>query len=397
MKRKLTYLILAAASLLMTACHIYDDYMYGPDGEQKVKVSFVLALGSSDDPFTRAETWHPDDPTDDDNNIGYDPKAIGDSYDNMIDPGTLQVVFYENTDEGRFVGSVTIRDYYPVDEEGNRISVDAEGYMLEDKVSNLYHFDGTLMADEGVLVAGTPYKIAVYANMPQSQRQLVTAGGSLSELSDNLKFTRFAYEGVAKDTEFIPMWGVKAASLDLVKDATQDLGTIYVLRSMAKVEVKLSEALSDGGYTLTSMTMKNLNACGYCLPYGATTLTQTEALSLETCFRPDGTATVGNQTVSGDGKSSWVMYVPEYKNVGADAPAVINVGLMHNGVPMELDPETGLIQFKGYDAGKPTGAAYNIVRNHNYVFEITGIKEESLVFRVTIDDLELGGRYGFEY
>ena len=269
--------------------------------------------------------------------------------------------------------------------------------MPEDKVSNLYHFDGTLMADEGVLEADTQYKIAVYANMPQSQRQLVTAGGSLSELSDKLKFTRFAYNDVASDTEFIPMWGVKAASLELVKDATQDLGTIYVLRAMAKVEVKLSDALSAGGYTLTSMTMKNLNACGYCLPYGAPTLTQTEALSLETCFRPDGAATVGNHTVSGYGKSSWVMYVPEYRNVGADAPAVINVGLMHNGVLMELDPETGLIQFKGYDAGKPTGAAYNIVRNHNYVFEITGIKEESLVFRVTIDDLELGGRYGFEY
>lgn len=75
----LTYIILAAASLLLTACHIYDDYMYGPDGEQKVRVSFVLALGSSDDPFTKAESWDPDDPTDDGDDVGYDPKAIGDS------------------------------------------------------------------------------------------------------------------------------------------------------------------------------------------------------------------------------------------------------------------------------------------------------------------------------
>ena len=381
MRHLLTYIILAAASLLLTACHIYDDYMYGPDGEQKVRVSFVLALGSSDDPFTMAETWHPDDPTDDDNNIGYDPKAIGDSYDNMIDPGTLQVVFYRTV--GDFVGKVDNLNYRQV------------GSTDEDW--NLYEFTGTLLLDEELADSEITYKMMVFANMPETQRQIVGGGAPVSSL-DDLKFTRFDVDGLVKDTDYIPMWGVKTVELNLSEGSgTKDLGTVYVLRAMAKVEVKLSEALSDGGYTLTSMTMKNLNACGYCLPDGAKTLTQTEALSLETCFRPDGTATVGNQTVSGDGKSSWVMYVPEYRNVGADAPAVINVGLMHNGVPMELDPETGLIQFKGYDAGKPTGAAYNIVRNHNYVFEITGIKEESLVFRVTIDDLELGGRYGFEY
>ena len=77
----------------MTACHIYDDYMYGPDGEQKVKVSFVLALGSSDDPFTKAETWSPD---------GYaDPEAANE-YENMIN--SLQVVFY--TLENEYYGKV---------------------------------------------------------------------------------------------------------------------------------------------------------------------------------------------------------------------------------------------------------------------------------------------------
>lgn len=144
MRHLLTYIILAAASLLMTACHIYDDYMYGPDGEQKVKVSFVLALGSSDDPFTKAETWHPDDPTDDDNNIGYDPKILGNEFDNTILANTLQVVFY---DEDTFYNKVKITSCTPV---GN-------GNLNE------YLFTGDMWVEEEDLEK--EFKMMVFANI----------------------------------------------------------------------------------------------------------------------------------------------------------------------------------------------------------------------------------------
>lgn len=388
MRHLITYMILAAASLLLTACHIYDDYMYGPDGEQKVRVSFVLALGSSEDPFTRAETWHPDDPTDDDNNIGYDPKAIGDSYDNMIDPGTLQVVFYRTV--GDFVGKVDNLNYRQV------------GSTDEDR--NLYEFTGTLLLDEELADSEITYKMMVFANMPETQRQIVGGGAPVSSL-DDLKFTRFDVDGLVKDTDYIPMWGVKTVELNLSEGSgTKDLGTVYVLRAMAKVEVKLSEALSDGGYTLTSMTMNNLNAQGYCLPAGAGAKAHTELLDLVDCMRPFDTRIETNIVSKGDGDTgkSLVMYVPEYTNVSSLYPATIGLTLQHNdnGVITELAP-TSMIEFKNYGSdGKPKEESdYNIIRNHNYVFEITGINagEDGLKFLVAIEDLELGGRYGFEY
>lgn len=384
MIRRLTYLIAALASLLLTACSVYDDRMYGPNGEQKVKVSFVLALGSSDDPFTRAETWHPDDPTDDDNNIGYDPKTIGDEYDNQIDPGTLQVVFYHTT--GGFVGKV------------NNLAYSQVGTTDEDR--NLYKFTGTMLLDEDLVNSNPQLKMMVFANFPETQRAVINGGADVSGLQE-LAFTRF---GGGKDTDFIPMWGVKTVSLNLSGDpGTTDLGTVYVLRAMAKVEVKLSEALTAQGYTLTSMTMNHLNASGYCLPAGAEDLPNTEALSLGSSINVNSSSPLASQTVESQedqGVQSLVMYVPEYKNVDSADPATIRLALKQNenGALKTLLPES-VIEFKVYNgSGKPVdNSDYDIVRNHNYVFEIKSLKEDGLKFLVTIEDLELGGRYGFEY
>lgn len=396
MIRKLTYLIFAAASLLMTACSVYDDHMYGPNGEQKVNVSFVLALGPSGSPVTRAETWDPEDPTDDGDDKGYNPKTIGDGYDNMIDPGTLQVVFYEDTDEGAFVGKVTIKDYYPVDSEGNRIDTDADGYMPEDNISNLYHFDGTLMADEGVLTVGTDYKMVVYANLPQSQATRVNSGESLGALSD-LTFTRFAHNDLVKDTDFIPMWGVRTVSLGMTQGELQDLGTIYVLRAMAKVQVKLSSSLVAAGYTLTGMNINNANGTGYVLPAGAQVKSATEELDLQSCFNALKTSSYVSPSVSSDGSSSLVMYVPEKQNRNSDA-SEISLEFSYNG-NQSLSPET-TIKFTQYVGGKPSQNAddvYDIVRNHNYVFEINSISSDGLKFIVSVKDLEFGGAFGFIY
>ena len=105
MLNRFTYAFIIVAGLLMTACSVFDDHMYGPEGEHLVKLSFTLALGSSDGPLTRAETWDPNDPVYDGDDIGYDPKLLGDSYDNTIDPTTLQVVFYEDGDNEYIITS----------------------------------------------------------------------------------------------------------------------------------------------------------------------------------------------------------------------------------------------------------------------------------------------------
>ena len=69
-----------------------------------------------------------------------------------------------------------------------------------------------------------------------------------------------------------------------------------------------------------------------------------------------------------------------------------------NGVTTSIEP-ADQIHFVEYVSGQPTGTAYDIRRNHNYVFEINNILTEvdGLKFLVTIKDLEDGGSYGFVY
>lgn len=365
MKRKLTYLILAAASLLMTACHIYDDYMYGPDGEQKVKVSFVLALGSSDDPFTKAETWSPNTP---DGTVGYDPKNLGGLADNAI--SDLKVVFYTaQTDD--YYAKVNITGWEKIVGQN-----DSEN-------TNLYRFSGDMWVEEEDL--DDEFKMMVFVNVENQ----IYPGTMLSEL-----------EFTAENNGYIPMWGVKTVTLNQMKES--DI-TVYVLRAMAKVVVKLGTSPKNDGYTIKSLTMNNVNTKGYLLPQGSFGLPgvveKTESLSLTglrvLSSHADSRAVTADFQANAD---SLVMYVPEYDNI-SNAEKAANMNLvLFKGEGTEYTPSS-TIEFKNYENGQPSGSAYHIRRNHKYLFEINKIVEEEtgLKFIVDIEDLELGGRYGFEY
>ena len=351
----------------MTACHIYDDYMYGPDGEQKVKVSFVLALGSSDDPFTKAETWSPDTP---DGNVGYDPKNLGGLADNEI--SDLQVVFYD-AETDAYYAKVNITGHEKIPMDNN-----------DDENTNLYRFSGDMWVEEEDL--GKSFKMMVFVNV-ENQISPVT---TLSELE-------FTAEG---NNATIPMWGVKTVTLNQMKD---DDVTVYVLRAMAKVVVKLGESPKNDGYTIKSLTMNNVNTKGYVLPPGSFDLPgvvgSTESLSLTglrvLSSHADSRAVTADFQANAD---SLVMYVPEYDNI-SNAEKAANMSLvLFKGEGTEYTPSS-TIEFKNYENGQPSGSAYHIRRNHKYLFEINKIVEEEtgLKFIVDIEDLELGGRYGFEY
>lgn len=358
-------MILAAASLLMTACHIYDDYMYGPDGEQKVKVSFVLALGSSDDPFTKAETWSPDTPN---GTVGYDPKNLGGLADNAI--SDLKVVFYTaQTDD--YYAKVNITGWEKIVGQN-----DSEN-------TNLYRFSGDMWVEEEDL--DNEFKMMVFVNVENQ----IYPGTKLSEL-----------EFTAENNGYIPMWGVKTVTLNQMKES--DI-TVYVLRAMAKVVVKLGTSPKNDGYTIKSLTMNNVNTKGYLLPQGSFDLPgvvgSTESLSLTglrvLSSHADSRAVTADFQANAD---SLVMYVPEYDNI-SNAEKAANMNLvLFKGEGTEYTPSS-TIEFKNYENGQPSGSAYHIRRNHKYLFEINKIVEEEtgLKFIVDIEDLELGGRYGFEY
>jgi hypothetical protein len=83
----------------------------------------------------------------------------------------------------------------------------------------------------------------------------------------------------------LPMWGVASFSANKGGDS-QDVGEIYMLRSVAKCRVKLSEALATLGYSLENVKLSNYSSTAYLLPGGYASAESTQALTFSGSFHP---------------------------------------------------------------------------------------------------------------
>lgn len=295
-----------------------------PADTGSAQVSFVLSLtdaGAS----TRA-TWG-------DNYTSED----GNAYENRIDPDDVQVMLFNAT--GAHVATVEILSYYPLNDG-----------------SDDYRFIGSVTAEDGTLTSGQSYKLMVFANC-----ETITDTSNLGALSFN-----YNAQNVINESQLIPMWGVITPTLALEKGKQEDLGTIDLLRAMAKIEINLADAIS-GTHTINVATLSKYNSQGYCLPKDYAAVENTKELEQETgskdTFNPCINAPVSSDlafSYSEDKKTAW-LYIPEYDNSPTDA-ATISITLS--------DETTGTLEFKDYTNGTATGDAHDIVRNHIYRYTV---------------------------
>ena len=300
-----------------------------PADTGSAQVSFVLSLtdaGAS----TRA-TWEENYTSED-----------GNAYENRIDPDDVQVMLF---DADGYVASVEILSYYPLDGTAD------------------YRFIGSVTAEDGTLTAGQ-YKLMVFANC-----------GEIADNS-NLGSLSFAYDAddVKTESQLIPMWGVITEELTLEKGKQQDLGTIDLLRAMAKIEINLARAINET-HTITGATLSKYNSRGYCLPKDYAAVGNTKELEQETgtndnneeisTFHPLSSASTEALplVISTDKKTAW-LYIPEYDNSPTDA-ATISITLSDGS-----NTTTGTLEFKDYANGTATGDAHDIVRNHIYRYTV---------------------------
>ena len=186
-----------------------------------------------DSPTTTRATWEEGAATDE----------LGTSFENRILPESLRVKVYSA--DNRYIGDVEELLYWPISEDGSR-----------------YQFQGivpqAVLEDAALLDAGTTpnYKFMVYANCAEG---------------DNASIM-FTYDDLDMTSGAIPMWGVKQADItNLLNKRVQELGTISLLRAVAKVEVIVDEALAD--CTINSASINYHNRQGYSLPAGWDTTT----------------------------------------------------------------------------------------------------------------------------
>ena len=303
---------MATAALLLWCAAVVSCSDDSPSSSSSVEVAFRLSLDSLC--ATRAANTGWDD---------YAPSTPGSAAENAVNPGDLDIMVCDAQ------GSVIAR---VADVRLRRLS------------TTEYAVTGT-WRDAATAIARAK-KIMVAANCHSS------AAADIATVS----FARDSIGG------YLPMWGV--APLPALTPGTHtDIGTVSLLRAVAKVSIALRSDMEQRGYTIASATVNNINTRGYCLPMGYATVMNTEQLGFATTphFLP---SPASHAAIGADGTA----YLPEYDNTSATAvPSTITVALNRNG----SHEGTYTLQFRGYDSdGAPTGAAYDIVRNHLYYYTL---------------------------
>lgn len=310
--------------LLSTMSCGFDD---GYDNEGKtddaVRVAFRMSYANGN---TRAANEGWDD---------YDPKDDGTAYENAINTEQLQIKVCD--ENGTIIGDVE-----------NVIAINNGTDTNPD-----YSITGTW--ENAADKLSKAKKIMVFANCGTS---IVTPGNI-----QNLAFTR------ASTTQYIPMWGVTTLTNKLEMGKSNNLGTIDLLRSLAKVKVRLADGMKARKYSLGAMQLNNYNTSGYMLPLTYNTAASTAAIRFGNSLHANS-SWAQSIAMTGNDDESIMLYIPEYDNINAatDRKATISLQLMRDG------EEEGnyTLHFCNYTPeGAPDAAStYNIQRNHYYEYTV---------------------------
>lgn len=305
------------------SCGFDDGYDNEDQNDDAVRVAFRMSYANGN---TRAANEGWDD---------YDPKDDGTAYENAINTEQLQIKVCD--ENGTIIGDVE-----------NVIAIN-NGTDTNPE----YSITGTW--ENAADKLSKAKKIMVFANCGTS---IVTP--------DNIQNLAFARSAT---TQYIPMWGVTTLTNELVVGKSNNLGTIDLLRSLAKVKVKLADGMKSRKYSLGAMQLNNYNTSGYTLPLTYNTVASTAAIRFGNSLHANS-SWAQSITMTNNGDESIMLYIPEYDNINAatDRKATISLQLMRDG------EEEGnyTLHFCNYTPeGAPDAAStYNIQRNHYYEYTV---------------------------
>ena len=321
------------------SCGFDDGYDNEDQNDDAVRVAFRMSYANGN---TRAANEGWDD---------YDPKDDGTAYENAINTEQLQIKVCD--ENGTIIGDVD-----------NVIAIKSE-------TDGNYTITGTWEDAADKLTEAN--KIMVFANCGTS----TVTQGNIASLVFNRDDTK----------QYIPMWGVTTLTKTLEIGKSNDLGTIYLLRSLAKVKVKMKEGMKASGYSLGEITFNNYNTSGYTLPLTYNTVASTAAIRFGNSLH-DNSSWAQSITMTNNDDESIMLYIPEYDNINAatDRKATISLQLMRDG------EEEGnyTLHFCNYTPeGAPDAAStYNIQRNHYYEYTV-GLTDDQVKIVLNVKEWNL--------
>lgn len=363
------YAALVAALLCATlpSCRRTADEPSLPEAETAVQVGFRISLGALGalGGATRAD--------------GYDD-GRGVDYENHIDfeHGSYRFLFFDL--QNRYLASFTPTRLRPVEFGAFR--------------SKVYEVGGTIPKP-----LPEDFKVVVLANWPDYPDGL-TVGVTTIEQICSAACGRYAYTPPFRLGErLIPFYGVKLCEgVTFIRDLQTDLGTIHLLRAMAKIEV----ACVTPGWNISGVALQRYNAAGYCAPsgvYGFGDYSWPDYVGTLHLVGDRNDAEPKSLDFAPSAQGTFVAYVPEYRNlaggttgVRAQDTAELRVTFRESG-----DKEYP-VEFKYYTsvpAGSRLGDPFDIRRNYYYKFTITKAAEPLIVVDVyPYEEVELDPGFG---
>lgn len=300
----------------------------------------------------------------------------GAGYENYIDIEHKDFCFLFFDAENKYLESMKVTSVLPVEQTAT---------------SKTYEVLGSVEPT----IKDRPVKIVVLANWEHqypTQEQLQKGVATIDDLCD--KTFDFSPEPLS-DTHTIPLYGVKYFESPLTWDSNNFsyLGTIHMLRAMAKIEVRPAD-----GTVITEATMTRVNDKGLAAPRHV--YSQDDYVKgnykddyLNGVHLPENLTVKENVSLQKQPDGSYIIYVPEYDNTSSSA--VKSTIHLKFGSGYEAD-----LEFKFYDneaataAGKNLNDPFDIARNNWYLYTVG----ES-VFVVTImpmRDVDLDMDFGFD-
>ena len=337
------YLALLLAGILAASC-IFDADQCVMPADQPHAVMFTVAL---DQQRTKAQ-WK--DPYDSETGVPFDYRII---------PEDLRVVVFAQ--DGTRVGVLQDLGYWPINEAHTEFQF--VGQLPEEFVA--YYNE--------------------YRDKPKYRFMVLANCGDHSAGEEYISYSQAQLDPSAANSA-IPMWGVKEANVTpLLNKSSLDLGTIWLLRAAAKIEVKLSDNVKRKNTTINSATLKYYNQTGYCLPNGWSQVSETKGLDQDNCFRGYRHAAVNLPFYKDEQTGSVYLYVTEYNNM--DYSGERNKISLEFNIKGQNKTFEDAISFCEYIDGKPQeNSHYNIVRNHIYEFEVLSIAGDNLELQYTVAD-----------
>ncbi len=339
---------LGAAALLVTSCSTAD--VVEPEPATLYKAGFYLTVGDEapDGSASRA----PGD------NSQYDPGAGVENYIDILG-GDIRFVVLSTDNE--YLGLIEGLAITPVDTYES---------------SKRYYVTGGTTAD----ISGGNFKVMVLANWGSYP------AAPTIEQAWNARYT-FAGGAISKENP-IPLYGIREFKVGtLTPDVAANLGTIHLLRAMAKIEVIFDDPKEL--YSVTDLKLTAYNPAGFCAPYGVDSQDEYVKDSWEADYV--GTPSIPTGLTPGRdidfipvaGTDSWLLYVPEYNNNLSSVPqALIDIAVTD-------EVNTYRTQFQLRDPNAPSRPA-DFLRNVWYKLTVrVGEKVSDVSFVVDVIPYEI--------